>query len=99
MPLAKPSEPPTDPTCAILQFKIRLMGISPMIWRRVLVPATFTVRQLHGVVAMGWEGIHLFQFRLRAARSRLLLRGRSFARRSTALMRASSSCGLNGLAM
>ncbi len=70
--MAKQSDPavPTDPTGAILQFKVWLMGISPMIWRRVLVPATFTVRQLHGViqVAMGWEGIHLFQFRLRAIR-------------------------------
>ena len=66
--MAKPSVPPADPTGAILQFKIWLMGISPMIWRRVHVPETLTVRQLHGViqVAMGWESIHLFQFRLRA---------------------------------
>lgn len=35
-----------------------------MIWRQVLVPASFTLRELHGVlqVAMGWEGIHLFLF-------------------------------------
>ena len=41
-----------------------------MIWRRVVVPARFTLRELHGViqVAMGWEGIHLYQFRLHAAR-------------------------------
>src|SRR4051794_32891046 len=41
-----------------------------MVWRRVLVPAACTLRELHGVfqVAMGWEGIHLFQFCLRAAR-------------------------------
>ena len=55
---------------AILQFKVWLLGLSPMVWRRVHVPATFTLRQLHGViqVAMGWEGIHLFQFHLRAIR-------------------------------
>jgi Plasmid pRiA4b ORF-3-like protein len=55
---------------AILQVKVWLAGISPMIWRRVLVPATFTLRELHGViqVAMGWEGIHLYDFHLRAAR-------------------------------
>ena len=54
----------------ILQFKVWLMGLSPMVWRRVHVPAAFTLRQLHGViqVAMGWEGIHLFQFHLRAIR-------------------------------
>lgn len=46
----------------VYQLKIRLLGISPMIWRRVLVPASTTLRELHGVlqVAMGWEGIHLF---------------------------------------
>src|SRR5271169_1519753 len=55
---------------AILQVKVWLVGISPMVWRRVLVPTTFTLRELHGViqVAMGWEGIHLYVFRLRAAR-------------------------------
>ena len=38
-----------------------------MVWRRLLVPSTCTLRELHGViqVAMGWEGIHLFQFCLR----------------------------------
>jgi hypothetical protein len=49
---------------------IWLAGISAMIWRRVLVPATFTLRELHGViqVAMGWEGLHLYDFHLHAAR-------------------------------
>jgi Plasmid pRiA4b ORF-3-like protein len=55
---------------AILQVKVWLTGISPMIWCRVLVPTTFTLRELHGViqVAMGWEGIHLYDFHLRATR-------------------------------
>jgi hypothetical protein len=55
---------------AVLQIKVWLTGISPMVWRRMLVPASFTLRELHGViqVAMGWDGIHLYQFRLRAAR-------------------------------
>lgn len=41
-----------------------------MVWRRLHVPAVFTLRQLHGViqVAMGWQGIHLFEFHLRAIR-------------------------------
>jgi hypothetical protein len=53
---------------SILQIKVRLLGISPMIWRRVLVPDTYTLRELHGViqVAIGWEGIHLFEFKIRA---------------------------------
>lgn len=53
-----------------MQFKVWLLGISPMVWRRVQVPASMTLRELHGViqVAMGWDGIHLFQFTLRARR-------------------------------
>jgi len=41
-----------------------------MVWRRLLVSDTCTLRELHGViqVAMGWEGIHLHQFCLRARR-------------------------------
>ncbi|WP_386630118.1 plasmid pRiA4b ORF-3 family protein [Sulfitobacter geojensis] len=52
------------------QLKVRLLGISPMVWRRVLVPSSTTLRELHGVlqVAMGWEGIHLFLFDVYAVR-------------------------------
>jgi hypothetical protein len=68
-----PTEPatpsPSDPP-AVVQVKVWLVGISPMVWRRVLVLSGCTLRELHGVfqVAMGWEGIHLYQFCLRAAR-------------------------------
>ena len=55
---------------AVLQIKVWLIGISPMVWRRVLVPAAFTLRELHGMiqVAMGREGFHLFQFCLWSVR-------------------------------
>ena len=58
------------PPGAILQLKVRLLGISPMIWRRVLVPESVSLCELHGVVqlAMGWEGIHLFEFAVRGVR-------------------------------
>ena len=48
----------------IVQLKIRLLGISPVIWRRVLVPASVPPRELHGIleVSMAWEGIHLYFF-------------------------------------
>ena len=61
---------PAEGADAIVQIKVWLLGISPMVWRRVLVPAGLTLRELLGViqVAMGWEGIHLYQFRLRTAR-------------------------------
>ena len=51
-----------------MQIKVWLLGISPMVWRRMLVPDACTLRGLHGViqVGMGWKGIHLYQFRLRS---------------------------------
>ena len=66
MESVKPAAPPK----AILQLKVRLLGISSMIWRRVLVPESVSLRELHGVVqlAMGWEGIHLFEFAVRGVR-------------------------------
>ena len=70
MPSGKLFDPPGAPGDPVIQLKVRLLGISPMIWRRVLVAASTTLRELHGVlqVAMGWQGLHLFQFCLRVAR-------------------------------
>jgi hypothetical protein len=53
---------------SIVQVKVWLDGVSPMTWRRVQVPGSITLRELHGViqVAMGWESFHLYQFLLRA---------------------------------
>ena len=55
---------------SILQLKVRLLDISPMIWRRVLVRESVSLRELHGVIqlAMGWEGVHLFEFTIRGSR-------------------------------
>ena len=55
---------------SVLQLKVRLLEISPMIWRRVLVPESVSLRELHGVVqlAMGWEGTHLFEFTVHGVR-------------------------------
>jgi hypothetical protein len=51
---------------AVYQIKIVLLGTKPPIWRRVLVPAEFTLAQLHDVVqaAMSWEDSHLHAFRI-----------------------------------
>ena len=51
-----------------MQLKVWLLGISPMVWRRLVVLSACTLHELHGIiqVAMGWEGIHLYQFRLHA---------------------------------
>ena len=39
-----------------------------MICRRVLVPTSITLRELHGIlqVSMGWEGVHLYYFDIHA---------------------------------
>jgi len=55
---------PADLQKAIFQLKITLRGARPPIWRRVRVPATFSLESLHHVIqaAMGWEDYHLHQF-------------------------------------
>ncbi|WP_371256778.1 hypothetical protein [Roseibium sp. TrichSKD4] len=47
-----------------------------MVWRRVLVPSNMILREFHGVlqVAMGWDGIHLYQFIIPIYRSHVPLR-------------------------
>jgi hypothetical protein len=54
--------PSTPDAAGVVQVKVWLLGISPMVWRRLLVPDTCTLRELHGIiqVVMGWEGIHLY---------------------------------------
>jgi len=61
-------EPSESSAASVLRLKIRLLEVSPMIWRRVLVPASYTLEELHGViqVAMGWQSLHLYQFFIRA---------------------------------
>jgi len=48
----------------IYQLKVTLLGTSPPIWRRLLVPANITLAQLHDVLqtAMGWEDGHMHEF-------------------------------------
>jgi|SRR5579862_3015834 len=49
---------------AVYQLKITLRGAKPPIWRRVQVPADFTLKKLHRVIqlAMGWTDSHLHLF-------------------------------------
>ncbi len=48
----------------IYQLKVTLLGTMPPIWRRLLVPATLTLAQLHDVLqaAMGWQDCHMHEF-------------------------------------
>lgn len=54
----------------ILQLCVSLEEIEPRIWRRIQVPDSFTLRQLHRViqVSMGWQDSHLHQFTLSGKR-------------------------------
>jgi hypothetical protein len=49
---------------AAVRLKITLRGVRPPVWRRVVVPASFTLAELHSVLqtAMGWTDSHLHSF-------------------------------------
>ena len=50
------------------QFKISLKGLRPPIWRRILVPSSYSFWDLHVAIqdAMGWLDFHLHLFRIRS---------------------------------
>jgi len=50
----------------IYQLRIVLRGISPLIWRRVLVPSATTLAHLHTIlqIVFDWSGEHLHTFHL-----------------------------------
>ncbi|MEU4554233.1 plasmid pRiA4b ORF-3 family protein [Micromonospora violae] len=52
----------------IFQLKMSLAGTRPQVWRRVLVPAGYTLDRLHRVAqhAMGWRDCHLHSFEIDA---------------------------------
>lgn len=59
----------------VLQFRINLLGVSPPVWRTILVPHTYSFWDLHVAIqdATGWEGNHLHVFVLRDPLSREML--------------------------
>ncbi|WP_349604957.1 plasmid pRiA4b ORF-3 family protein [Cupriavidus sp. DF5525] len=62
----------SDPQLAIavLQLRMALRGLSPPVWRRVLIPGHITLARLHEVIqaAMGWTDDHLHRFVIRGRR-------------------------------
>jgi len=52
----------------VYQLKVVLQGISPMIWRRMLVQSNSTIADLHYIlqIAMGWTDSHLHRFVIHA---------------------------------
>src|SRR5437667_10062569 len=57
-------EPPTHPEPMVYQLRIVLRGVSPLIWRRLLVRSDSTIADLHRAlqIAFGWSGEHLHCF-------------------------------------
>lgn len=49
------------------QFRVILEGTQPMVWRRILVPGTYSFWDLHVAIqdAMGWLDYHLHLFQLK----------------------------------
>jgi hypothetical protein len=51
---------------SIYQIKVTLKGSKPPIWRRFQVGSNITLYKLHNILqyVMGWEGYHLYMFRI-----------------------------------
>jgi|SRR5579862_1454691 len=49
---------------ADIVLRVELLGIEPLIWRRVRVASSTSLKQLHDVLqlVMGWQDMHLHEF-------------------------------------
>ena len=47
-----------------VQLRVTLLDIEPSVWRRLIVPITFNLAQLHNIIqsAFGWKDYHLHHF-------------------------------------
>jgi hypothetical protein len=57
---------PGSEMLCVYQFKVVLRGISPMIWRSLLLRSDHSIADLHYTIqiAMGWSDSHLHRFRI-----------------------------------
>ncbi len=60
------SSMPDPEMLCVYQFKVVLRGISPMIWRRLLLRSNQSIADLHYTIqiAMGWSDSHLHRFHI-----------------------------------
>jgi hypothetical protein len=58
------------PGAVIFQVKITLLGITPAIWRRLLLPGNTKLEQVHEAIqgAFGWQNCHLHEFQIGSKR-------------------------------
>jgi hypothetical protein len=61
-----PRLPKRQTAPALLQLKIELAWLRPVIWRRIVVPETIRLGKLHEVIqaVMGWSDSHLHEFEI-----------------------------------
>lgn len=57
------------PPATVYQLRVVVHGVSPLIWRRLLVPDQATIAHLHAILqaAFGWSGEHLHHFTVHGA--------------------------------
>ncbi len=62
--MARPGAPKTSASKNTLSLKVTLRGVKRPVWRRLLVPGTMTLGDLHKAIqaAMGWHDCHLHAF-------------------------------------
>lgn len=62
--MARTSVPKNSAGTTIVSLKVTLRGTKPPIWRRLLMPDTMTLDDLHQAIqaAMGWGDCHLHAF-------------------------------------
>lgn len=62
--MARTNAPKTRAHTNIIRLKVTLRGVKPPVWRRLLMPGTMTLGQLHTAIqaAMGWHDSHLHVF-------------------------------------
>src|SRR6266487_1345415 len=58
------SQHPTNPEPVVYQLRVVLRGVSPLIWRRLLVRSDSTIADLHATFqrVLGWTDEHLNRF-------------------------------------
>ncbi len=61
---------PKQPEIMVYQFRVVLLNISPLIWRRLLVRSDTTIDEFHHIlqISFGWLDDHLHQFLIHAKR-------------------------------
>ena len=55
-----------EQSCQFVQLRVVIRGLSPLIWRRVVIGVDASLADLHQVlqVCFGWSDVHLHRFRI-----------------------------------